>query len=393
LSPAAINSQQVFHPITAEKVAIERIYWTNADFTGKTFSGCDGYVVDPTTGTEECESCTSSESSSYEHYADGNGRLIYQNGQINFEADFTWSVDSLGFYDGPMPVLAFAEITPAGINQWIEGKVGRVGFYQHCAGLTPSLSNEQSESVTNGGDDNNTIVDNDGDNSYSATNIENSDTNSNNTENITGNDSTNSNAVTENNDSDSNINNNDTDNDASANNTSNESSTNANTSAMDLTQFVTGALASSNIVECTLADGTQTQCYELVTTGTAKQGDSIGPFCPRTVTTTTDDTGIWPDDSSLYEVDGDFILNLPNLYGQSYPPMDQWIMYDNNGNVRVTDTPEACEAATRPNIDPVFYGYCVECSLDDLQSNVSKTFLGSIRRITRRISDCCWYTG
>ncbi len=145
-------------------------------------------------------------------------------------------------------------------------------------------------------------------------------------------------------------------------------------SSINVARFVSGALESSEIVDCTLSDGTLSQCYELVTIGTAKATDTIGPFCPETTTTTVDEAGVWLDGSALYAADGNFILNLPNLYGLSYPPQDQWIMYDENGNVNVTETLEACQAAARPDVDPAYYGYCVECSLEDLDIDLSLTF-------------------
>ncbi len=147
-------------------------------------------------------------------------------------------------------------------------------------------------------------------------------------------------------------------------------------SNLDLTRFVDGALASSTIVDCELADGTATQCHELITVGTAKSNDAIGPFCPDTTSSAADVAGIWLDGSSVYEADGNFILDLPNLYGQTYPPADQWIFYDENGDVQVTDTLEGCIAAARPDVDPAYQSHCVECSLDDLEEEIlSLTFL------------------
>lgn len=148
----------------------------------------------------------------------------------------------------------------------------------------------------------------------------------------------------------------------------------ADNSAVDLTRFIEGSLVSSEIVDCELADGTTTQCYKLVTVGTAKTSDMIGPFCPATTSTSGDNAGIWFDGTALYQSDGSFILNLPKLYGASIPPADQWIMYDADGNVNVTRTLEACQAAARPDVDPAYYGFCVECSLEDLDIDLSMTF-------------------
>ena len=151
-------------------------------------------------------------------------------------------------------------------------------------------------------------------------------------------------------------------------------STQANTGVIDLSRFIEGSLVSSDIVDCELSDGTKTQCYELVTVGTEKTNDMIGPFCPSTTTSSAEDAGVWLDGKALYQADGSFIVNLPNLYGEDIPPADQWIMYDTDGNVNVTETLEACQAAARPDVDPAYYGFCVECSLEDLEIDLSLTF-------------------
>ena len=149
-----------------------------------------------------------------------------------------------------------------------------------------------------------------------------------------------------------------------------------NASTIDITRFTTGALTSSDVVDCELSDGTAAQCYELVTAGIEKTDDMIGPFCPSSTTSNADGGGVWLDGDTLYEADGDFFLDLPNVYGQTYPPADSWIFYDDNGNIRVTDTLEACQAAARPDVDPEYQSYCVECSLGDLDAtDLPLTFL------------------
>ena len=137
---------------------------------------------------------------------------------------------------------------------------------------------------------------------------------------------------------------------------------------VDLALFADGALATSEIVDCELSDGTQTQCYELVTTAQNKVTDQIGPFCPRSTSDTADDAGVWLDGTTLYEADGDFILNLPNIYSSTYPPADQWILYNDDGSVNVTDTLEGCQAAARPDVDPDFQSFCVECNLEEVRA-------------------------
>jgi len=144
--------------------------------------------------------------------------------------------------------------------------------------------------------------------------------------------------------------------------------------SIDLSRFVADALISSDVVDCELSDGTATQCYELVTAGIAKPNDMIGPFCPGSTSSTDEEGGVWLDGTTLYQVDGSFILNLPNIYSDQYPPAENWILYDENGLVRITDTLESCQAAARPDVDPEYQSHCVECALEDLEIDLSLTF-------------------
>lgn len=137
-SPAETASQSIFDPRTGSKVDIKRVRWATEDFAGKSFPGCKGYVVDPAQETDQCLSCDTGETYQYEHYEDGNGRLIYSFGKTNFEAEFEWGVDEYGLYYGPMAINAFAEVTESGINQWLDGTRGSIGFYQYCEGVVPA---------------------------------------------------------------------------------------------------------------------------------------------------------------------------------------------------------------------------------------------------------------
>jgi len=144
--------------------------------------------------------------------------------------------------------------------------------------------------------------------------------------------------------------------------------------SLDPTKFVDGALASEpTIVDCTLSDGTESSCYQIVTVGVPADSD-VGPFCPQTITSNAADSGIWLDGSgTVYQADGDFILNLPNIYGTTY---GDWLLYDvDTGEVNITDTQEACEAAARPDVDVQYQNHCVECSLDYVDGGVSATYL------------------
>ncbi|PCM44570.1 YHYH protein [Marinobacter sp. ANT_B65] len=114
-------------------------------------------------------------------------------------------------------------------------------------------------------------------------------------------------------------------------------------------------------VECTLSDGTATSCYEITVAGTPSN-HGVGPFCPRTTTATEDEVGIWLDGDNLYDVTGQFILDLPSIYND-----DHWMLHDGQGHVRVTDTKEAFEAAARPNVAEEYENYCVEGRMEWLE--------------------------
>ena len=127
----------------------------------------------------------------------------------------------------------------------------------------------------------------------------------------------------------------------------------ASSSPLDL--FMAGALAKDvATVDCTLSDGTVTSCYEITVSGTPTN-HQVGPFCPRTTSATEDEVGIWLDGENLYDVTGQFVLDLPEIYND-----DGWSLYDEEGNVRVTDTREAFEAAARPDVAEEYENYCVE---------------------------------
>ena len=126
--------------------------------------------------------------------------------------------------------------------------------------------------------------------------------------------------------------------------------------------FMPGALAQDiATVDCTLSDGTTTSCYEITVAGAPANHD-VGPFCPRTTAATENEVGIWLDGEDLYDVTGRFILDLPSIYDDDY-----WMLHDGQGNVRVTDTKEAFEAAARPDVAEEYENYCVEGRMEWLE--------------------------
>ena len=119
--------------------------------------------------------------------------------------------------------------------------------------------------------------------------------------------------------------------------------------------FAEGAIASDvSTAECTLSGGTVSTCATFTISGTPATY-AAGPFCPDTITTSGDQAGIWFDGNGTYDLSGSFIENLSTFYDDN-----EWHMFDDQGNVNVTDTQEAFLGAARPDVDPQYQNYCVE---------------------------------
>lgn len=130
---------------------------------------------------------------------------------------------------------------------------------------------------------------------------------------------------------------------------------------VDLDLFFDGALAEDVTTEaCTLSGGAESTCYRITVAGYPASHDS-GPFCPSTI----DDEvgGLWWDGNAVYDLDGEFIENLAEIYDD-----DTWQMYDEDGNVFVTETAEEFELAARPDVDPSLQNHCVEGALEWLEN-------------------------
>ena len=124
---------------------------------------------------------------------------------------------------------------------------------------------------------------------------------------------------------------------------------------VDATKFLDGALTDSITEEdCTLSDGSKTTCYRITVTGIPVD-TTIGPFCPKTTSSTSEEAGIWLDGSKLYDADGAFILDLATIYGDA-----KWKLYNSDGNVRITDTKEEFQGAARPDVEEDLKYNCVE---------------------------------
>ncbi|PWJ57843.1 YHYH protein [Dyadobacter jejuensis] len=116
-----------------------------------------------------------------------------------------------------------------------------------------------------------------------------------------------------------------------------------------------GLLEPITKVEYQLSDGTTALCYKIVTNSTPTD-HQMGPWCPTHLDDGADKGGIWMEGGKIYDVDGAFIKNLSTFYKDA-----KWKLYQEDGTINITDSKEACEAAARPDVDPAYYNYCVQC--------------------------------
>lgn len=124
---------------------------------------------------------------------------------------------------------------------------------------------------------------------------------------------------------------------------------------VDISAFKDGSLTQPIAEEpCTLTNGDETTCYRIIVTGQPVD-TTIGPFCPETTSTNAEDSGIWLDGSTIYDADGQFIIDLSTIYGDA-----KWKLYDDSGNVNVTDSKEAFQGAARPDVQEEYKYHCVE---------------------------------
>lgn len=128
---------------------------------------------------------------------------------------------------------------------------------------------------------------------------------------------------------------------------------------LDVDRFFDGAIEDVTVEDCTLSGGAETTCYSVTVAGYPVSYET-GPFCPTTI---TDETGgLWWDGEAVYDLNGEFIADLAEIYGD-----DSWQMYDEDGNVLVTETAEEFELAARPDVDPSLQNHCVEGQLEWLE--------------------------
>jgi len=121
-------------------------------------------------------------------------------------------------------------------------------------------------------------------------------------------------------------------------------------------------------IACTLSDGTETECYQIVT-NSAPADHEMGPWCPDNISDDASAGGIWLEGGEVYDVDGAFVENMATFYNDP-----TWKMYDANGDIYVTATQEDCENAANPNVGTEYENYCVEC-LPSYITDLSQTWI------------------
>ncbi len=152
-------------------------------------------------------------------------------------------------------------------------------------------------------------------------------------------------------------------NDSSADPQSGEMPETSGSKALDTELFLEGAVEGDfEERECTLSGGTETTCYSITAVGLPSDYE-VGPFCPSTTSATAEEGGIWFDGNGLYDIDGEFILGLAELYSD-----ENWKLYDDDGNVNVTENKEEFEAAARPDVAEDLENHCVEGAVDYLEN-------------------------
>ncbi len=132
-------------------------------------------------------------------------------------------------------------------------------------------------------------------------------------------------------------------------------------------------------VPCTLSDGTETECYQIVTNSMPSDHD-MGPWCPENISDSVEAGGIWLEDGEVFDVDGAFIENMATFYNDS-----NWLMFDANGDIYVTETEEDCINAANPNVGEEYENFCVEC-LPAYITNLTQTFLIPITPVLQNTS-------
>lgn len=125
------------------------------------------------------------------------------------------------------------------------------------------------------------------------------------------------------------------------------------------------------IEDCTLSGGAKTRCFR-ITTVAAPSDHITGPFCPRTITDTAAEGGTWFVDGEVRDVDGQFIADLAEIYGDH-----AWQMFDpKTGEVYRRGGEIGCLVAGDPdNATGQPDNICVECELGYVGRTVTQTYM------------------
>ncbi len=131
----------------------------------------------------------------------------------------------------------------------------------------------------------------------------------------------------------------------------------------------------------TLSDGTEAECYVLTFKKVLLEHE-IGPWAPTHVRDGKEKGGIWFKEGKVYDIDGQFIAHLNELYDDS-----EWDMVREDGSIKVTETREAFELAARPNVDPRYHNHVVECppEVDEWKSDHA-VYVIPVKPVYRSIS-------
>ncbi len=144
---------------------------------------------------------------------------------------------------------------------------------------------------------------------------------------------------------------------------SSDEATDVASDGLDVDLFFDGAFAEDVTTEdCTLSGGVEHTCYRIMVAGYPANRE-VGPFCPSSLTDDAEAGGIWFDGEQVYDVDGDFIASLAEIYGDG-----EWRLHDDDGNVYVIDSADGFEAAARPDVAEEYQNHCVEGRLEWLEN-------------------------
>ena len=146
----------------------------------------------------------------------------------------------------------------------------------------------------------------------------------------------------------------------------------AQTTIEEIQTFFSGAqiVSGPTLVDCKLSGGTETTCFSL-TVISEPSSYTPGPWCPTNISDGPDKSGIWLENGEAYPADGAFMKNMSTFYDD-----EKWQMFDQStGKINVTGSLEGCLAAARPDVDPAYTNYCVQCLVEYLPEGATQTYV------------------